>query len=79
MLHLQKVVDTDEEEQQNLQDETINKSFTYQGNIPISERKRLYEAPDYALVTTKSGIKTLEKDLTSLVEKGGFYYEVFEM
>jgi len=54
-------------------------SFTYQGNIPISERKRLYEAPDYALVTTKSGIKTLEKDLTSLVERGGFYYEVFEM
>jgi hypothetical protein len=30
-------------------------------------------------VTTKAGIKTLEKDMTSLVEKGGFYYEVFDM
>ena len=43
------------------------------------ERHRLYESPDYALVTTKAGLKTLEKDMESLVDKGGFYYEVFEM
>ena len=44
-----------------------------------TERHRLYESPDYALVTTKAGLKTLEKDMESLVDKGGFYYEVFEM
>jgi hypothetical protein len=41
--------------------------------------KRLYEAPDIALVVKKTGLQTLMKDLKSLIEVGGFYYEVFDL
>jgi hypothetical protein len=55
------------------------KGEAFTGAITFGERKRLYEAPDYALVTTKAAFKILEKDMASLVDKGGFYYEVFDM
>ena len=78
MLHLQKVVDTDDEEDYKLHPETTKRAV-FSGSIPVGERNRLYEAPDCALVTTKAAFKTLEKDMKSLVDKGGFYYEVFDM
>jgi hypothetical protein len=42
-------------------------------------RKRLYKVPDMALVVTKKTLPILERDLESMVNKGGVYYEVFDM
>ena len=35
--------------------------------------------PDLALVVTKRTFSTLQRDLESMVDKGGVYYEVFDM
>jgi hypothetical protein len=42
-------------------------------------RKRLYKVPDMAFVVTEQTQEIFERDLESMVNKGGVYYEVFDM
>ena len=77
MLHLQKTIDTDEEDGQNFKGTIPEKDFQY--SVPAVSKKRLYKMPDLALVVTKRTFSTLQRDLESMVDKGGVYYEVFDM
>jgi hypothetical protein len=49
------------------------------GEVPKEMRKRLYKVADIALVVTKATFPILRRDLESMVNKGGVYYEVFDM
>ncbi len=77
MLHLQKQLDTDEEDNSDFTGPIPEKLSV--GGIPKEMKKRLYKVPDMALVVTKRTFPILERDLESLVNKGGVYYEVFDM
>jgi hypothetical protein len=77
MLHLQKVLDTDEEDGEEFLGPTLEK--VPEGSIPKNLKKRLYKVPDLALVVTKRTFPILQRDLESMVNKGGVYYEVFDM
>ena len=77
MLHLQKQLDTDEEDNSEFTGPVPEKLPV--GGVPKEMKKRLYKVPDMALVVTKRTFPILERDLESMVNKGGVYYEVFDI
>jgi len=77
MLHLQKVIDTDEEDGGDFLVPVTDKQI--EGSIPAKEKRRLFKSPDLALVVTKRTFPILQRDLESMINKGGVYYEVFDM
>jgi hypothetical protein len=42
------------------------------------DRKRFYEAPDFAFIAQSSSIDTIQKELKSLVDLGSCYYEIYK-
>ena len=47
-------------------------------SVPLFDKKRLYEAPDFAFVVYNSSMKAFLKELDSLIELKGCYYEIFD-
>lgn len=78
MLHVQKVIDTEDEDSEFL---GIPSSDFKEGigMIPHEKKKRLYAAPDYAMVVTDTSLPILLRDLESFFANGGAYYEFFRM
>ncbi len=48
------------------------------GRVPMADKQRLYKLPDFAFIILKDSKDLIIKDLSSLIERGGVYYEIFE-
>ena len=62
MLHVQKIIDTEDEDKEFLGTPSSNYKEGI-GMIPHNKKKRLYTAPDYALVVTDATLPILLRDL----------------